>query len=173
MDNRVATQDALPLLATRGLLRSDLPGEYGAELWQRHMISGARLLESLGRRAEQAGMPADVFDVCAALIGGLARRPDTRGLPDLLLLATRCAVGADIRGVDVPGSPRRPRCPSGSPQRPHGSRTPSYAQTRTATQPMDRPRTRPPAARRLGEATSHDREGLDERLRPGQNSLKL
>lgn len=80
-----------------------LPGEYGAQLWQRHMISGARRLESLGRRAEQAGMPADVFDVCAALIGGLARRPDTRGLPDLLLLATRCAVGAGIRGVDVPG----------------------------------------------------------------------
>ena len=103
MDNRVATQDALLLLATRSLLRPNLIGEYGAELWQRHMISGARLLESLGRRAEQAGMPADVFDGCAALIGGLARRPDTRGLPDLLLLATRCAVGAGIRGVDVPG----------------------------------------------------------------------
>jgi hypothetical protein len=101
-ENRVGAQDALLILAARGLLRPELLGVYGAELWQRGMIRGSRLLETLGQ-AEQAGMAAEGFAVCAALIHGLARDPDTRGLPDLLLLTTRCAVSAGIRGVDVPG----------------------------------------------------------------------
>ncbi len=39
------------------------------------------------------------------MIGALSKEPETRGLPELLLLATRCAVGAgpEIRGVEIPG----------------------------------------------------------------------
>lgn len=102
MENRVAAQDALLIFAARGLLCAEWLGGLGAALWQQNMIRGSRLLESLDR-AEQAGMPADVFGVTAALIRGTAKRPDTRGLPDLLFLATRCALGAGIHGVEIDG----------------------------------------------------------------------
>jgi hypothetical protein len=100
--NRVAAQDALLTFSARRLLSPEWLGELGAELWHRNMIRGSRLLESLGQ-AEQAGMPADVFGVSAALIRSMAQRPDTRGLPHLLLLATRCAVGTGIRGIEIDG----------------------------------------------------------------------
>ena len=36
------------------------------------------------------------------MIGALSKEPETCNLPELLLLTTRCAIGADIRGAEVP-----------------------------------------------------------------------
>jgi hypothetical protein len=98
---RIAAQDAVLILASRALLRPDQLGRLGAVAWQRDLIRGKRLIDSL-TQVEQAGASADVFAATAAMLEQLAKTPEIRNLPEVLLLATRSAVSAKIRGIDVP-----------------------------------------------------------------------
>jgi hypothetical protein len=102
LDNRVAALDALLILAARGLLRPELLGRMAAALWKRSLIRSNRLLASLDA-AEQAGAIAEVFGVAAAVIEDFAATPAQRGLPDLLLLATRCATTKPVPGARIAG----------------------------------------------------------------------
>ena len=102
LEHRIAAQDAALTFAARGLLRGDLLGRIAFLAWQWDLLRGKRFIDSLAR-LEQSGASAQVFETAAAMFGPLSKEPETRGLPELLLLATRCAVGAGIRGVDVPG----------------------------------------------------------------------
>jgi len=104
LEQRIAAQDAVLILASRGLLRPDQLGRLAAIVWQRGLVRGKRIVEAL-TQIEQSGAAAEVFGVTAAMIGELAKTPEIRTLPEVLLLATRCAVGAGIRGVEVPGLP--------------------------------------------------------------------
>jgi hypothetical protein len=102
LEHRIAAQDALLTFAARKLL---LPGQFGrfaAELWLSNDIRGNRVVEGLAR-CEQAGAAAEVLGVAGEMISRLTRRPDTRGLADVLLLATRCAVATGTRGLEIPG----------------------------------------------------------------------
>lgn len=101
-EHRIAAQDALLILAARGLLLPELIGGLGGVLWRRDMIKGKRFLDSLSA-VEQSGATAEVFAITTAAVGVLVKYPHLRGLPDLLLLASRCAVSGGIREVDVPG----------------------------------------------------------------------
>jgi Family of unknown function (DUF6493) len=102
LPDRIAAADSAIALAARGLLRPELLGRAAAELWLRDMIRPNRLLASL-QEVEQAGAVTHVFTAAGAAIAVLAATPELRGLPDLLLLATRCAVSAGISGVEIPG----------------------------------------------------------------------
>lgn len=102
MTNRVAAQDAMLTLAARDLLRPEHLGLLAAQLWKRDMIRWRRLINSL-REVEQAGAPAQVFATAVAMLRTLAATPGVSGLPDLLLLASRCATTAGIRGAEIPG----------------------------------------------------------------------
>ena len=102
LPHRVAAEDTVLAFAARGLLRPELLGRAAAELWRREMAKPNRLLASL-QEIEQAGATTQVFSATCAALSLLATAPDLRGLPDLLLLATRCAVGAGTSGVEVPG----------------------------------------------------------------------
>ena len=104
LEQRIAAQDAVLILASRGLLRPDQLGRLAAIVWQRGLVRGKRIVEALAQ-IEQSGAAAEVFGVTAAMIGELAKTPELRTLPEVLLLATRCAVGAGIRGIEVPGLP--------------------------------------------------------------------
>ncbi|WP_157436291.1 DUF6493 family protein [Actinospica robiniae] len=102
LHNRVAAQDALLTLAARDLLQPAHLGRLAAELWRREMIRPKRLITSL-QEAEKAGAATQVFTATATAIDVLATTPDTRGLPDLLLLATRCAANAAAGAAQIPG----------------------------------------------------------------------
>lgn len=102
LSDRVATADTVITFASRGLLRPELLGRAAAELWHREMLRPNRLTASL-QEVEQAGATTHVFTAACAAIAVLAATPELRGLPELLLLATRCAVGAGISGAEVPG----------------------------------------------------------------------
>lgn len=102
LEHRIAAQDALLTFAARKLLLPAQLGRFAAELWLGNDIRGNRVVEGLAR-CEQAGAAGEVLDVAGEMIGRLARRPDTRGLADVLLLATRCAVATGTRGLEIPG----------------------------------------------------------------------
>ncbi|MBR7838390.1 hypothetical protein KDL01_34290 [Actinospica durhamensis] len=102
LDNRVAAQDAFLTLAARGILQPAHLGRLAAELWRRDMIRPKRLIASL-QQAEQAGAATHVFTATAAAIDVLATTPDIRDLPDLLLLAARCAANAVAGVTEIPG----------------------------------------------------------------------
>ena len=102
---RIAAQDAVLILASRGLLRPGQLGPLAAACWQRDTVRSKRLIESLVR-LEESGASAEIFWTAAAMLGLLSKTPEIRGLPEMLLLATRAAVSAGIRGVrdeQVPG----------------------------------------------------------------------
>lgn len=105
LSSRVAAQDALLTLAARGLLRPEQLGRAAAQLWRRGMIRANRLLASL-REVEQAGTGALVLETVAAAVEVLAETPDIRGLPDLLLLAARCAADTPTEDFEIPGLAR-------------------------------------------------------------------
>ena len=96
--HRIAGQDAVLILASRGLLRPGRLGRFAAVAWQRDMVRGKRIVDGLGR-VEESGASAEVFRTAAAMLEPLSKTPEIRGLPEVLLLATRAAVGAGIRGV--------------------------------------------------------------------------
>jgi hypothetical protein len=102
--HRIAAQDAALTFAARNLLRGDLLGRIAVLAWQRDLLRGKRFIDALSQ-LEQSGASAQVFETAATMISALSKEPETRGLPELLLLATRCAVGAgpEIRGVEIPG----------------------------------------------------------------------
>lgn len=102
LEHRIAAQDALLTFAARRLLLPEQLGRFAAELWLSGEIRGNRVVEGLAR-CEQAGASAEVLGVTGEMISRLTRRPDTRGLPDVLLLATRCAVATGTRGLEIPG----------------------------------------------------------------------
>lgn len=103
LTHRVAARDALLTLAARGLLQPEQLGRCAAELWRREMIRTKRLLTSL-QEAAQAGAATHVFATAATAVGILSTTPEIRGLPDLLLLATRWAPGdASARSTEIPG----------------------------------------------------------------------
>ena len=102
LPDRITAADTAIALAARGLLRPELLGRAAAELWLRDMIRPNRLLASL-QEVEQAGATTHVFTAAGAAIAVLAATPELRALPDLLLLATRCAVSAGTSGVEIPG----------------------------------------------------------------------
>lgn len=102
-EQRIAAQDALLILAARGLLRPAELGRLAAALWLRDLVRGSRLVEALNQ-AEQAGAGPEVLAAALAAVSVLARRPETRGLADVLLLATRCALGAAAAGRSVPAA---------------------------------------------------------------------
>jgi hypothetical protein len=102
LEDRIAAQDAALTFAARGLLRGELLARLAVAAWQRDLVRGKRIIDALAQ-LEQSGASAHVFETTAAMIGVLSKEPETRSLPELLLLATRCAVGAGIRGVEIPG----------------------------------------------------------------------
>lgn len=102
LDQRIGAQDAVLILASRGLLQPAQLGRLAAIAWQRNLIRGKRIVDALGH-IDESGATTEVFDVAAAMIGVLTKTPELRGLPDLLLLASRCAVNAGIRRGTVPG----------------------------------------------------------------------
>ena len=105
VEDRIAAQDAVLILASRGLLKPEQLGRLAAACWQRDTARSKRLIEALVR-LEESGAPAEIFWTAAAMLGPLSKTPEIRGLPEILLLATRAAVSAGIRGVrdeQVPG----------------------------------------------------------------------
>ena len=102
LEHRIAAQDALLTFAARKLLVPEQLGCCVAELWIFGGFKANRVLDGLAR-CEQAGAAAEVLGVTGAMIGRLARRPHQRGVADLLLLATRCAIASGTRGVEIPG----------------------------------------------------------------------
>ena len=102
LEHRIAAQDAVLTFAARGLLRPELLGRLAAIAWQRDFVRGKRIIDALGQ-IEEAGASAEIFAATAAMLAPLSKKPEIRGLPEVLLLATRAAVGAGMRNVEVPG----------------------------------------------------------------------
>jgi hypothetical protein len=105
LEHRIAAQDAALIFAGRGLLRPDQLGRFAALAWQSDLVRGKRIVDALVQ-LEESGASAEVFRAAAAMLDPLSKTPEIRGLPEVLLLATRAAVSAGIRNVDsteIPG----------------------------------------------------------------------
>ena len=105
VEQRIAAQDAVLTLASRGLLKPEQLGRLAAACWQRDTVRGKRLIEALVQ-LEESGASAEIFWTVAAMLDPLSKTPEIRGLAEVLLLATRAAVSAGINGVreeEVPG----------------------------------------------------------------------
>ena len=101
LENRIAAQDAVLILASRSRLRPEQLGRLAAVAWQRDLVRGKRIVDALAQ-IEESGASKEIFATTAAMLAPLSKTPEIRGLPDVLLLATRSAISAEIRGVDVP-----------------------------------------------------------------------
>jgi hypothetical protein len=105
LGHRIAAQDAVLIFAARGLLRPDQLGRFAALAWQADLVRGKRIVDAFVQ-LEESGASAEVFEAVVAMLDPLSKTPEIRGLPEVLLLATRAAVSAGIRDVDsaqIPG----------------------------------------------------------------------
>jgi Family of unknown function (DUF6493) len=105
VEQRIAAQDAVLTFASRGLLKPEQLGRLAVACWQRDTVRGKRLIEALVQ-LEESGASAEIFWTVATMLGPLSKTPEIRGLPEVLLLATRAAVSAGMSGVrdeEVPG----------------------------------------------------------------------
>jgi len=105
LENRIAAQDAILILASRGRLHPEQLGWLAAIAWQRDLVRGKRIVDALAQ-IDESGASKEIFAATAAMLTPLSKTPEIRGLPDVLLLATRSAISAEIRSADdVPGLP--------------------------------------------------------------------
>lgn len=112
-EDRTAAVDALLVLAARGDLDMTLLGRDLEELIRLGVVKPNRLAESV-REASRTGAYRTVWSVLAAALPGLLVGEQTRGLPDILAVATECAQRSAACGpiaevtamADRPGSSR-------------------------------------------------------------------
>jgi hypothetical protein len=112
-EDRTAAVDALLVLAARGDLDAGMLGRDLGEAVRRGTVKPNRLAES-AREASRAGAYGTVWSVLAAALPELLNIAQTRGLPDVLAVATECARRAGAGGpipevtaiADRPGSSR-------------------------------------------------------------------
>jgi hypothetical protein len=96
-EDRMAAVDALLVLAARGDLDAGMLGRDLGEAVRWRTVKPNRLAESV-REASRTGAYGTVWSVLAAALPELLNLTQTRGLPDVLAVATECARRSGARG---------------------------------------------------------------------------